>query len=76
MEGGINMSVFQGKFDLVETKDRRRYLKGWYGKTPILAFEEKKCKDRFHIIIDRKKLDWMDDQKKDSKTDVDVVEHK
>ncbi len=67
-------SVFIGNLKMELTKDGRRYLKGWQGNIPLLGFEDKKMKNKFHVTVDAKKLNWMTTQDKKAATKADVVE--
>lgn len=36
-----------------------RFLKGYIGKTPVLGWEDKKIKNRFHLVVDFDRLNFL-----------------
>ncbi len=68
----IKQSVIWGSVKYkIANKTGNRYLKGTLGGIPVLGWEDKKIKNKFHLVIDDSKRDYL--RNKNSK-DVGRVE--
>ena len=73
-EIAIKQWVTRGKLKLkISTKTGTRYLEGWVGKNPVLAWEDRGLKNKFHIVIDDKKLAYLRDKNPNGADKAEVV---
>jgi hypothetical protein len=59
-EIAIKQWVSRGKLKLrISTKTGTRYLKGLIGKNPVLGWEDRGIRNKFHLVIDDKELAYL-----------------
>jgi hypothetical protein len=76
-EIAINQWVSRGKLKLkISTKSGTRFLEGWLGKNPVLGWEDKGMKNKFHLVIDDKKLVYLRTKNPDGADKAEVVSKK
>ena len=59
-EIAIKQWISRGKLKLkISRRTGIRFLQGWIGKNPVLGWEDKGIKNKFHLVIDDKKLAYL-----------------
>jgi len=70
----IKQWVTTGRLKLrISTKTGTRFLEGWIAKCPVKGWEDRAIKNKFHLVIDDKRLAYLRDKNPNGADKAEVV---